>query len=198
VVVRRGKAPFLILASLLILLAVSHTFWLSGLGALLVRAEPPAPADYALVLAGDYSGLRVIEGGELVRRGLVRKALIDGAGTAYGVSECDLAVDFAVKKGYPADYFLKLPIGATSTRGEAPIAIAALRRLGAHSFLLVTSDYHTRRAGNYFRPLIGGLEMRVVAAPDEHFRWNSWWRDREGQKVFYMEWSKTVTSWFGI
>ena len=67
-----------------------------------------------------------------------------------------------------------------------------MRRLGAHSFLLVTSDYHTRRAGSYFRPLANGMEMRVIAAPDEYFRWDSWWRNREGMKVFYMEWSKTL------
>ena len=76
--------------------------------------------------------------------------------------------------------------------------IPELRRLGAHSFLLVTSDYHTRRAGGYFRQLTDGLDMRVVAAPDEYFRWNSWWHDREAQKIFYMEWSKTVASLFGM
>ncbi len=195
--VRRGKAPLLILV-LLILLAITHTIWLTALGRYLVRAEEPAPADYAVVLAGDYTGNRILVGGELVRRGLVRKALIDGSGTAYGVSECDLAVNFAARQGYPADYFIKLPFTVTSTRGEAREAIGKLRSLGAHSFLLVTSDYHTRRAANYFRPLAGDLKMRVVAAPDQHFHADSWWRDREGQKVFYMEWSKTVTSWFGI
>jgi len=28
----------------------------------------------------------------------------------------------------------------------------------------VTSDYHTRRAGNVFRKISGGLEMKVIAA----------------------------------
>ena len=40
--------------------------------------------------------------------------------------------------------------------------------------------------------------MRVIAAPDENFHWDSWWRSREAQKIFYMEWSKTIASVFGI
>jgi uncharacterized SAM-binding protein YcdF (DUF218 family) len=109
-----------------------------------------------------------------------------------------MAVDFAVKKGYPQDYFIKVPHKATSTKQEAQVIIVELRRLGARSFLLVTSDYHTRRAGGYFRKVADGLSMRVIAAPDETFRWNSWWRNREGQKIFYMEWSKTIASLVGM
>jgi uncharacterized SAM-binding protein YcdF (DUF218 family) len=129
---------------------------------------------------------------------VVRKAIVDGPWGSYDVHESDLAVNWAVNKGYPADYFIKLPMSASSTRDEAVIVTAELRRLGAHSFLLVTSDYHTRRAGNYFRKFADGLDMKVVATPDETFRWNSWWHTREGQKIVYLEWSKTVASWFGI
>jgi uncharacterized SAM-binding protein YcdF (DUF218 family) len=116
----------------------------------------------------------------------------------YGLNESDLAVNFAIQKGYPADYFVKFPMEASSTRQEAGLVVAELRRLGARSFLLVTSDYHTRRAGGLFRQISDGIEMRVIAAPDEHFHWDSWWRDREGQKTVYLEWSKTVASWFGM
>jgi uncharacterized SAM-binding protein YcdF (DUF218 family) len=124
--------------------------------------------------------------------------MVSGPCCCYGIQESDMAVDFAVRKGYPADFFIKAPHQATSTREEAQVIISELRRLGAHSFLLVTSDYHTRRAGGYFRKLNDGLSMRVIAAPDENFRWNSWWRNREGQKVFYMEWSKTIFSLIGM
>jgi uncharacterized SAM-binding protein YcdF (DUF218 family) len=107
-------------------------------------------------------------------------------------------VNFAVRKGYPADYFVQFPNHALSTQEEAQVLVPELRRLGVHSFLLVTTDYHTRRAGRYFHQLADGLNMRVIAAPDEFFRWNSWWRNREGQKIFYIEWSKTVASLFGM
>jgi len=139
------------------------------MGAYLVRAEPPMQADYAVVLAGDAHGNRVLEGAELVRRGFVRKALIDGPVAYYGIPESDLAVQYAVRKGYPEDYFVKFPMRATSTREEARLVVPELKRLGVRSFLLVTSDYHTRRAANCFQPVLDGITMRVVAAPDVYF-----------------------------
>ena len=195
---RKRKTPFFILLGLAALAALTHTLWLGALGAYLVHADSPAQADYAVVLAGDSFGHRVLEGGDLVRRGFVRKALVSGPVGCYGHSESDMAVDFAVQKGYPENYFIKVPHKATSTRTEADVLIPFLRQLGAHSFLLVTSDYHTRRAGRYFRPRAAGLDMRVIAAPDEHYRWNSWWRYREAKKIFYIEWSKTIASLFGM
>ena len=195
---RTRKTPFLLLLGLAVIAALTHSLWLGALGAYLIRADEPVQADYALVLAGDNHGNRVIEAAELVRKGFVRKAIVSGPCCCYGVPESDMAVSYAVNKGYPEDYFIKVPHHATSTSQEAQLLIPELRRLGAHSFLLVTSDYHTRRAGRYFKKFTDGLEMRVIAAPDENFRWNSWWRNREAQKVFYMEWSKTIFSLIGM
>jgi uncharacterized SAM-binding protein YcdF (DUF218 family) len=196
---RRLRIILLIdLAVLVVTVTLMRTLLLSTVGATLVHSQQPSRADYAVVLAGDFEGNRILKGAELVRQGFVRKAVIDGPAGAYGLAECDLAVDFAVKKGYPADYFLKLPMRAKSTQEEAERVIPELRRLGARSFLLVTSEYHTRRAEKIFRKLAPEIEMRVIAAPDEYFRPDSWWRNREGRKIVYIEWSKTVASWFGI
>jgi uncharacterized SAM-binding protein YcdF (DUF218 family) len=192
------RLPFVLLAILGALAAVTHSLWLGALGKYLILSDPPAHADYAVVLAGDFYGRRILAGGELVRQGFVRKALVSGPRWCYGQPESDLAVNFAVKQGYPEDYFLKFPDDATSTRDEAAVIVPELRRLGAHSFLLVTSDYHTRRAGRYFRASAAGLDMRVIAVPDQSFHWDSWWRSREAQKIVYMEWSKTLFSYLGM
>jgi uncharacterized SAM-binding protein YcdF (DUF218 family) len=195
---RTRKTSFILLAALIVGAIITRTLWLGALGAYLIRADQPARADYAVVLAGDSWGHRVIEGGELVRQGFVRKALVSGPAGCYGVVESELAVNFAVKKGYPADYFVQFPNHALSTEEEARVVIPELRRLGVHSFLLVTTDYHTRRAGRCFRHLAEGFDMRVIAAPDEFFHWDSWWRNREARKTFYIEWSKTVASLLGM
>ena len=87
---------------------------------------------------------------------------------------------------------------AHSTREEAGVIVADLRRRGVHRFLLVTSDFHTARAGRIYRAAAPDLDVRVVAAPDRYFRADGWWRNREGQKVFLMEWMKTVANAVGI
>ena len=87
---------------------------------------------------------------------------------------------------------------ALSTREEAGAILADLRRRGVHRFLLVTSDYHTARAARIYRRAAPDLDMRVVAAPDKFFRADGWWRNREGRKIFVVEWMKTVANALGM
>jgi uncharacterized SAM-binding protein YcdF (DUF218 family) len=151
-----------------------------------------------LVLAGDSYGNRILKGAELVREGYAPKALISGPEGVYGLHESDLAIPFAVRAGYPESYFLSFPHAAKSTREEAEASESELHRLGAHRVLLVTSVYHTRRAGNLFRSVVPDITFIVVAAPDPYFTPGGWWHQREARKTFLMEWTKTVTSWFRL
>jgi uncharacterized SAM-binding protein YcdF (DUF218 family) len=151
-----------------------------------------------LVLAGDFDGNRILAAAQLVRRGYVSKVLVSGPGGLYGHHECDLAIPFAVNAGYPESYFLHFENEARSTQEEARAALARLRQLGAHKVLLVTSDYHTRRAGKIFRSAAPNLQFVVVAAPSKDFTAGSWWHSRNGEKIAFMEWVKTLTEPFGI
>jgi uncharacterized SAM-binding protein YcdF (DUF218 family) len=168
----------------------------------LVLDDGPAAADIAVVLAGDYWGERITRAAELVRSGYVPAALVSGPDGFYGHSECDLAIPYAVGRGYPAQYFLAFPDHARSTRDEAEMILPELRRRGVHRMLLVTSDYHTRRAVHIFRAVARQtntpIDIRVVAAPDKEFQPDSWWRTRQGQKIAFMEWSKTVATMIGL
>lgn len=177
---------------------LTSRFWLAALGGYLVRASPPVPADLIVVLAGDFTGHRILMGGDLVRHGYASQALISGPSGAYGMYECDLAIQFAVRHGYPQSYFIRLPSEARSTREEAAVIVAALRQRHAHRVDVVTSDYHTRRAGNILRAAAAGMEIHVVAAPDQDFSVHGWWKSREGRKTFLLEWLKTVAGWFRL
>ncbi|MBI1789905.1 MAG: YdcF family protein [Acidobacteria bacterium] len=185
-------------ACLIPLVLFSGSFWFSLLGGLLIDAQEPSSADIAVVLAGDTGGHRILHAAELVRRGLAPRVLVSGPRCCYGVRESDLAVRYAVEHGYPEAYFLKFPHAGTTTIEEAHYLIPELRRLGVRSFLLVTSDYHTRRASRIFRRLAPDLRMCVVAAPDQYFRRDGWWRTRQGRKTFYLEWSKTLAEFAGF
>jgi uncharacterized SAM-binding protein YcdF (DUF218 family) len=183
---------------LLLVVGATSQFWLAALGGFLVRAEAPVKADMIVVLAGDFSGNRILTAGELVRHGFAPKALISGPSGAYGMYESDLAIQFALRHGYPLSYFIPLPHDARSTRDEATDVLSALNRMDVHRIDLVTSDYHTRRAGNIFRARAPRLEIHMVAAPDVYFSPGGWWKNREGRKTFLLEWTKTVATWFGM
>jgi uncharacterized SAM-binding protein YcdF (DUF218 family) len=183
---------------LLTLPAATHAWWMAALGRMLVRDDGPARADIAVVLAGDFCGHRVVRAAELVKQGFVPQVLVSGPHMMYGSYECDLAIPFAVERGYPQSWFVRAPNEALSTRDEAAAMLAELRRRGVHRFLLVTSDYHTARAARIYRAALGNLDMRVVAAPDRYFRADGWWHNREGRKIFLVEWMKTAANAFGI
>ena len=168
------------------------------MGDFLVNAGPPRKADIALVLAGDPSGERITTAAQLVREGYAPVALVSGPAGSYGHYESELAIPFAEKEGYPASYFEGIPNHSHATRDEAQVMIAELRRRGAKTVLLVTSDFHTRRAGKIYRSAAPDLTFYVVAAPDEDFSPHGWWHTRQGRKVFAFEAMKTVTEWFGL
>jgi len=151
-----------------------------------------------VVLAGDFGGNRIQTAGDLVRQGFAPKALVSGPSGAYGLHESDLAIQFAVRHGYPESYFIALPNDARSTKSEADDVLAALNKWHAHSIDIVTSNYHTRRAGNIFRAKAPNLEIHMVAAPDVYFTPDGWWKSRDAQKTFLLEWTKTVANWLGM
>jgi uncharacterized SAM-binding protein YcdF (DUF218 family) len=189
---------FFVLAAAAVLAVLFRGPLLGALGSFLVSAGPPQKADIVLVLAGDQAGNRILKAAELVREGYAPQVLVSGPGGNYGFYECDLAIPFAVKAGYPESYFLRFEHNARSTLEEAQAAAPELRRLKATRVLLVTSDYHTRRAGNVFRTTLPEFTFYVVASRDRDFSADGWWHDREGRKIFFLEWSKTVARWFGV
>jgi uncharacterized SAM-binding protein YcdF (DUF218 family) len=204
--VRRRRpllVPFaIVLFAIAATLALTSSWWLPALGWALVRDEGPAKADLAVVLGGDFWGNRIVKGGELVRQGYVPAALVSGPPGVYGQHESDLEIAYAVRQGYPSQYFIAFPDEARSTQDEAVMILPELQRRHVRRVLVVTSDYHSRRAARVFRAeertLGGGIEIRMVATPDQEFHPDSWWRSRQGQKIAFMEWSKTLSSAIGF
>ena len=188
----------LVAVLLLLILGVPYRFWLRTAGSLLVLTEPPVPSDIIVVLAGDFTGNRILTAGGLIRQGIASKAIVSGPGEAYGRYESDLAIPFAVAHGFPESYFISFPHNARSTATEASLLVGELRQLHAHRIELVTSTYHTRRARAIFQAAAPDLEFHVASAPDEFFTPDAWWENREGRKTFLLEWMKTIASWIGL
>ncbi len=197
---RRRRLPgclFLLAAVGLAILATSP-YWLPTVGTSLEKFGEPHKADIALVLGGDRFGDRILKGAQLASSGYVPKVWVSGPSGNYGLYECELAIAFAVRHGFPESLFLCGRNDTRSTREEAAVILPQLRRLGVKSLLLITSDYHTRRAGSLFRAAAPDLQIGVVGSRDAEFQIDRWWEFREGRKTILLEWAKTIATWFGM
>jgi uncharacterized SAM-binding protein YcdF (DUF218 family) len=187
-----------ILAALLIVFYLLSPWVLGSLGACLVTEDVPRAADGVLVLAGDAFGNRILKGAELVERGLAPVVYVSGPAGMYGRTEDQLAIAFATERGHPASRFVGLPNQATSTLDEARMLLPILRSRGVRRLMLVTSNFHSARAARIFRRVDPGMEIVVVAAKDTFYSPDGWWHNRQGQKTFFFEVSKTLADAVGL
>jgi uncharacterized SAM-binding protein YcdF (DUF218 family) len=194
---RRGAWLLGCAALIVLILFFSRSIWLRDLGRELVDTQPPQKSDMIVVLGGDWNGNRILKAAQLAKQGYAPKVLVSGAGYIYGNYEGDIAVPFAVRHGYDPNLFINLLHPVSSTREEADAVIGELRRRGVKRYILVTSDFHTARAGRIFRQIGPDLDVRVVATSSST-NWDRWWEDRESRKTFFMEWTKTLTARLGM
>jgi uncharacterized SAM-binding protein YcdF (DUF218 family) len=196
---RLRRHLFFLALLLLAFLVLTAPLWLVWPGRFLVKAEAPVRADAALVLGGDYSGRRLLRAAQLARDGFVPLVLLSGADEFYGVQEGQLMHQFAIRSGLPENQYEVLDFRSGSTRQESELVLPELQKRGIRSILLVTSDFHTRRAGAMFRrQLEPAIRVHVVAAEDEWYRPHRWWENSESRERFVYEWIKTLVTWAGL
>ena len=195
---RKFLIPFLPVLLVALAFYATREHWLPALGAWLVAAEKPQKAEIIVVLGGDLRGARILAASRLIHEGWAPEALVSGAGYIYGYHESDLAVDYAVRHGESPNAFVRFPYPAFSTREEARAVVGELRRRHVHKYLVVTSNYHTRRAGRIFRDEGPDLEPHVVSAGDANFPVADWWRHRESRKTLLDEYMKTFANAVGL
>lgn len=154
-----------------------------------VMDETPQVSDVIVILSDDnYEASRATRAAQLFKSGMAPRILASGrllrpyAGIAE-LMEHDLKV-----QGVPANAIVPLAHRGTNTREEAVADAQEIASHGWKKVLLVTSNYHTRRADYIFaRTLPKGTELRVVSAPDSEYDPDSWWEHRTGLKRFLYE-----------
>jgi len=160
----------------------------------------PRKADAIVVLGGDAFGARILKGAQLATAGYAPVVLVSGPPRLVGYESSD-EVQYAEQHGYSASLFQEVHLpaqNADSTRSEARFIGGYLASQGMKSILLVTSNYHTKRAAKLWRLINPTLRITVVAAPDRFFAPDRWWKTRTGQKTFVFEWMKTISVMFGV
>lgn len=173
--------------------------WLPEIALFLIADRPPEKAEIIVVLAGDGYGRRILRAVELVEQGYAPRVLVNGSAEFYGLNESQAAIEFAVQRGAPRRVLEAFPNEAKSTIEEAKIVDDELTRQGVSKALVVTSDFHTRRSRSLFAARGSGKVKYVfVASAYPEFDPEAWWHSRQGTKTLFLEYLKTVYTWFEL
>ena len=164
---------------------------LTGLGEFLVVSDPLEHADFIYVLAGDFWGSRVLLGANLGSKGWAPRVILSG-GRYQNSYACDLSVDFAVQHGYPRSLFLPFRMETRSTVDEARAMGPIFHRLGAQRIILVTSNFHSRRAAQVFRLFLPEFDFRMEGSSDDIFDPHAWWKTPGEHRLVFSEYQKML------
>lgn len=191
--------PLILLVLAVIFVRLVATSAMTTAGGFLIQDDGPSKADAIVVLGGDRYGDRTVQAAQLVKRGYAPVVYVSGPARLMGYESGD-EVSFAEQQGYPASIFreVHLPPTVSSTQAEVRFLGGYLAGQGVKKILLVTSNFHTRRAEKLWRKEIPAIPVRVIPSADPFFTASGWWKSREGQKTFVNEWAKTVSILFGF
>jgi len=152
----------------------------------------PEKSDAIVVLAGE-TNVRPAKALELLRQGMAPRAIFDAeAGEkVYDKTLTSLAENY-LKSVPEAGKVEVCAINGRSTMGETDDVARCLAPYGVHRVLLVTSEYHTRRALTTFRYRLPQYHWSVAAAGDSALFGTAWWTQREWAKGTFEEWTKLI------
>ena len=163
-------------------------------GRLLV-VDAPQKSDFMLVLSGAYDDVRSKHGLMLLRSGYAQHLILDApAGVMYGRELPDAAENYLQTTARDqAGHVHVCSFNSNSTQQEMREVRNCVCSVmpGARSAIVVTSNYHTRRALEIARHVMPQYQWSAAAAPDPQFRVD-WWHSRESAKITLTEWQKLV------
>jgi uncharacterized SAM-binding protein YcdF (DUF218 family) len=163
----------------------------AGSGRFLVM-DRPRRSDVIVVLAGE-TDRRPARGFELLDQGYAPRLILDVTADArvYQWTQPELAEKYI--GGRPERQAITLcAIHGLSTKAEGLEASRCLDSIGGTRVLLVTSDYHTRRALSIFTKEAPNHSFSIAAAYDPREFGVQWWRRREWSKTNLYEWMRLM------
>ena len=172
--------------ALIVFLSAWLLFSLTSGGFLVVNN--PQRADVIVVLAGE-TYRRPNRALELLSQGYAPRMLLDvpAVDVVYGQNEIDLAQSY-IRQLPQSQSVAVCPVFGLSTKAEAQDVARCLQSSGAHSVLVVTSDYHTRRALRIFQHELAQYTIYVASASDPSQFNPLWWKARQWSKTNFDEW----------
>jgi len=180
----------LLFLALLILVVYLARHPLMRLAARELVVEDPLEKADAIVILGDdnFYADRATRAAELYRQGLAPLVVASGVRLRPYAGIAELMIHDLVERGVPKERIVPFPQDADGTREEATALRTFVGGKGWKRLILVTSNYHTRRARLIFRkafPPEVGIEM--ASARDADFDPGNWYEHPRAVKRFTHE-----------
>ncbi len=174
-------------------LLVVALIWICGLLTFTARIETstppvePARADGIVALTGAGSNERLTAAVNLLEDGKAARMLVSGVNPE--ASREDIrAVSKAVRRLY--DCCVDLDFTAADTVGNARETADWARKMGYHSLIVVTADYHMPRAMLELRATMPDADLHPYPVATKVIDAKRWWRTRGGARLMVVEYSK--------
>ena len=151
--------------------------------------DPLGKADALVVLSDDnFYADRATRAAELLREGKAPLIVASGRRLRPNAGIAELMEHDLIERGVPKEKILRLPQDSDSTKEEAEGVLKLAKEKKWHSLIVVTSNYHTRRARYIFRRVFPqGMEVSVASARDGDFDPQHWWEKRQSTKKLIRE-----------
>jgi uncharacterized SAM-binding protein YcdF (DUF218 family) len=151
--------------------------------------EPASHADAIIVLSDDnFYADRATRAAELSRQEVASVVVASGRRLRPHAGFGELIEHDLIERGVPKDKVLRFEHDESDTVGEAEALAKLAQQKHWSSVIIVTSNYHTRRAryifGKIFPPTIA---VSVASARDADFDPERWWEKRKSSKLFVHE-----------
>ena len=146
-------------------------------------------ADAIIVLSDDnFYADRVTRAAGLIREGQAPVVVASGRRLRPYAGIAELMQHDLIERGVAKENIIVFPQDADNTREEAQALLPLVTQKKWHSILIVTSNYHTRRARYIFRHIFPqDVNLAVVSARDGDFDPEQWWEKRKSFKELTRE-----------
>jgi uncharacterized SAM-binding protein YcdF (DUF218 family) len=206
---RRVALVFLLLAICGLSAYIARPLYLLPLGRFLICADPLEKADAIVILAGDDAvGSRVSEAVSLLRGGWSEVLMVSDAPIARGVTSAEVARKQAVELGISPTQIVAVsnrsPAGRgrllDSTLSESRLLLGECQKRNFRTVIIVTSNFHTRRAKRIFDRLFkdAGIQVLMHPSADMSFRVDHWWTRRADARMWLLEMQKLAFSYLEL
>jgi uncharacterized SAM-binding protein YcdF (DUF218 family) len=202
----KSRKKLFLINLLLILIPVAYfgySFILQRFTRMIIAGAEPIPADAIVVLSGDPG--RAVEAADLFKRHIAPYVVIttELPPTVYEKARKD-GVQLVLNHenyvrllqgyGVPAVNILRIESYVGDTFDEVRQIRDFAREKGWTRLVIVTSNFHTRRARMVARYLLEPeIRVAVVSSHYDNFKPESWWKSQAQTRTFAIEVEKLIT-----